>query len=265
MLLPGFFGLIIGILGAVLGIGGGSLFVPLLLLLYKIPVNIAVGTSLVVVLANAISGTIAYTIQGKVDYRSGSLFALAALPGAVLGSFFTRYLPAQLFRYVFAAFLAAISLFLLLSKRQKAPLPSPAGQGGDKGALREIVDREGNLYSYRVRESLGLLVSALIGFTANVLGIGGAVLLVPLMILVLDIPVYIAAATSYFVLVFSTLVGVLINVAQGNVNFNLAFGLALGSIVGGQAGAVLSRKVPPKVIEFLLAVVLLGVAVKLLI
>jgi uncharacterized membrane protein YfcA len=85
-------GLLIGTLGTLIGAGGGFMIVPLLLFGLRFPPEHAVGTSLSVVFLNALSGTIAYMIQRRVLYRMGVAFAVATIPGALLGATLVQYL-----------------------------------------------------------------------------------------------------------------------------------------------------------------------------
>src|SRR5882672_8210675 len=84
-------GFAIGFYGTLVGAGGGSLLVPALLLLFpqESPATVT-AMSLAVVFFNAYSGTIAYMRMGRVDYRAGTLFTLASLPGAVFGALMIR-------------------------------------------------------------------------------------------------------------------------------------------------------------------------------
>ena len=79
-------GALVGALGTLIGAGGGFLLVPLLLLVYHLPPPDAVGTSLAVVFLNAVSGTLAYLRQRRVDLGLGVRFAAATLPGAIGGA-----------------------------------------------------------------------------------------------------------------------------------------------------------------------------------
>src|SRR3954468_15060653 len=90
------FGLTVGAYGTLIGAGGGFIIVPVLLLFFNWPHEQAVGTSLLVVTANATSGTVSYWRQGRVDFHTGWQFALATLPGAIIGSFVVDLLSGKL-------------------------------------------------------------------------------------------------------------------------------------------------------------------------
>src|SRR5580765_7464998 len=95
-------GFLIGIFGTLIGAGGGFILIPILILSYP-ELNPATITaiSIVIVAANAISGSIAYARSGRIDFKAGVLFALFTIPGSVLGVLSTSYIPRTLFNVLF--------------------------------------------------------------------------------------------------------------------------------------------------------------------
>src|SRR5262245_393560 len=91
-------GVVVGALGTLIGAGGGFLLAPILALLYpRESADVLTAISLTVVFANALSGSFAYAKQGRVDFRSGLIFAVAGLPGALFGAWLTRVLDRRIF------------------------------------------------------------------------------------------------------------------------------------------------------------------------
>src|SRR3990172_7069262 len=119
------FGLFVGAYGTLIGAGGGFLMVPMFLLVYGATPQNAVGTSLAVVFLNAVSGTISYARQKRIDYRTGVRFAIATLPGAAIGAYLSSYLTSGFFNLVFGLLLVATALFLIVRPEAR----SPAGHG----------------------------------------------------------------------------------------------------------------------------------------
>ena len=106
-------GLGVGTYGTLVGAGGGFIMVPIFLLVIPgIRPAEATGTSLMVVLFNALSGTGSYLRQKRVDLRTGTIFGLATVPGALIGSFVSKYFAARPFYIAFGLFLVAIAIFL---------------------------------------------------------------------------------------------------------------------------------------------------------
>ena len=111
-------GILVGLLGALLGIGGGMVIVPLLVFAWHYEPQLAIGTSVLVVLMNAVSGTWGYIRQKKACVNAALKFAVATVPGAFLGSYAAEYLQGRLFYLVFGAFfvLAAINMYRKANK-----------------------------------------------------------------------------------------------------------------------------------------------------
>jgi uncharacterized protein len=255
-------GFAIGTYGTLVGIGGGIILLPILLLLYPgVPPDILTGISLSVVMLNAASGTIAYVRQGRIDYRSGVLFALATIPGTIIGVWLVRYIKTGAFSLIFGIMLLAVSAYILLRPQIKNSIAVARS-----GAVCSLTDKQGERFIYRVNRALGTALSFVVGFIAGLLGIGGGVIHVPMLVYVLCFPVHIATATSHFILVFTTLTGVLTHLALRTQiqDWLVVVFLALGIIPGAQLGARLSRRLHGTLITRLLALALVVLGVRLL-
>lgn len=246
-------GLIGGSFGTIVGIGGGLLFVPFLLLFLHTSAQQTVGTSLAVVFFNALSGSSAYMRQHRVDLRSGLIFAAAILPSTVFGAWLSGYLNTTILSAVAGILLIASSIFILLSPVKKIHQE----EGNPKRTLK---DRDGHTFSYSPRIGLGILFSMLIGVTYGLLGIGGGIILVPLMVFILGFPAHIATATSQFILVISAFFGAGSHLVLGNILFIPALMMVIGAIPGAQLGAIIAKKMAAGAITHLLiaAMLILG-------
>src|SRR5690349_8550702 len=108
-------GFLVGAVGTLIGAGGGFILVPVLLFLYPdLKPEVITSISLGVVFLNASSGSLAYAKMRRIDYKSAGIFALATLPGAILGAFMTSFIKRGVFNWLLGAFLILIALFLLL-------------------------------------------------------------------------------------------------------------------------------------------------------
>lgn len=252
-------GLFTGAFGTLIGAGGGFLLLPILVLLYPgDPPAVLTAISLAVVFANAGSGSIAYARMGRVDLRAGLWFALAGLPGSVLGALVTQRLNHRVFDPLLGATLLLGAVAIVWRSRAAPREP-------EDGA-RILVERDGTRHAYSPRLGLGALLSVVVGFLSSLLGIGGGILHVPLMVAVLGFPTHVATATSHFVLACLSLVAVLVHVQVGSFAFawSRTLPLAAGVVLGAQAGARISSRVHGRWILWSLAVALASVAVRLL-
>ncbi len=253
----------IGALGTLIGAGGGFILLPVLLLLYPdAPPEHLTAISLAVVFFNAGSGSIAYARLKRIDYRSGLPFALATLPGAVLGAYATRYIPRHVFDAVLGTLLLALALFLLLKPKYRFT----AMITRQYRTYRIVTDRDGTVYKYSFNMVTGILISVVVGFLSSILGIGGGIIHVPVLSLVLHFPVALATATSHFILAIMSFAGTCAHAVQGNLSNSVPVTLAIGmgSVAGAQLGAWLSHRTQPVWIIRALAAALLLVAIRLL-
>src|SRR5713101_1819237 len=113
-----FLGFTVGAFGTLVGAGGGSLLVPVLLLLYpRLEPEAVTAISLAVVFLNAASGSVACGWMKKTDYHTGWIFAAATIPGAVLGVFAVHALSRWSFDLIFGTLLLLLSLYLIIFPR----------------------------------------------------------------------------------------------------------------------------------------------------
>lgn len=252
-------GLVAGVFGTMVGIGGGIIFVPVFLLVFHFSPQQAIGTSLAAVFFNALSGSISYLRQKRVDIRAGWKFAAATLPGAWLGAWLARYFTATTLELAFSILLMVMGVLTILraAPRQKDPEK-------EVKYTRTLVDAAGHSFRYSPREKTGIFISFFVGVISTLLGIGGGIIHVPALILVLGFPVHLATATSHFVLAISTFFGSLSHLVLGNILFIPAIIVAIMAIIGAQFGARLSRKANSKLIARLLALAIFLAGIRLL-
>jgi len=236
-------GFVVGAYGTLIGAGGGFILAPILALLYPAdsPETLT-SISLAVVFFNALSGSAAYARMGRIDYRSGGVFAIATIPGAILGALATSFLPRRLFDGLLGVLLMAASIALLAGGHRSTAAPS--GRLAST-ATRTLVEADGTRHVYAYNQPLGVGLSLVVGFLSSLLGIGGGIIHVPALAYLLHFPVHVATATSHFVLVVMALVGTLVHVATGAFAHGVrrTTALAVGVLIGAQLGARASSRV----------------------
>lgn len=253
------FGVGIGAIGTMVGVGGGFLIVPVIALLEPSwQPRTVTAYSLAVVCANACSGTVAYLRQRRVDRKSVVAFAAAAVPGVLLGIFGADAMERGWFDTLFGVLLMFMAAWLAI-----APQRRPAGLGGS--TTRTLTDAHGKRYSWSFDMRLGLAGSAVVGIISALFGIGGGPVQVPFLVAVLNYPEHVATATSHAVLAVTSLVATLIHAAQGDYSGDLPLTLATaaGALAGAPLGARLSRYVPGKTLLRILAAMLAFIAIRL--
>jgi uncharacterized protein len=227
-----------GAFGTLIGVGGGFLLVPVLLLLHPTAgAGEITAVALTVVFFNALSGTIAYARLKRIDYRAGLIFAAAGTPGAIAGAFATPYIPRAVFDPVFGAVMILVAAYLvmrMMRERRFAHAETAAGLGMESVAARG---------PRRMR--LGVIISFFVGFISSLLGLGGGIIHVPALISVLGFSVHAATATSHFMLAIMTFQSAAVHAAQGSLAGRVAETvlLAAGAVIGAQVGARFSGRV----------------------
>lgn len=240
-------GIGVGAYGTLIGAGGGFVLMPVLLLLYpEQSADLLTSISLAVVFFNALSGSEAYAMMKRIDYRAGLLFAVATIPGAVLGALNTAYVPRRLFDFIFGVLLVAAAVFLVGRPRPRGDgsscKPSPFNR---HCVVHHLVDAHGTQYEYSFNSHLGMAISLVVGYVSSFLGIGGGIIHVPALSYFLGFPVHIATATSHFILAIMALTGTVVHIATGSFNHGVhrTIALAIGVLLGAQIGARLSEKI----------------------
>jgi hypothetical protein len=239
-------GFVIGAYGTLIGAGGGFLMVPLLLLLYpKESPEILTSISLAVVFFNAASGSVAYARMKRVDYKSGIIFSIATIPGAILGALTTAYFQRWLFDLVFGILMITASVYLMMHPGEEPETSAGLLQSSNFKSARSLVDSNGSGYSFSYNPLLGTGLSLFVGYISSLLGVGGGFIHVPILVRLLNFPVHIATATSHFVLAVMALTGSVVHIVMGTFSHGLrrTIVLAIGVIVGAQLGANLSRRI----------------------
>lgn len=261
-ILLGLLGVAVGAFGTIVGAGGGFILAPILLLLYPHDKpSTLTAISLTAVFFNAASGSSAYAYQRRIDYRSGLVFAAAALPGSILGALAVASVPRSAFDVVMAVVLAGLGVWLLLGEPGEVQ-PSHPG-----AAHRSLTDRYGRTFAYDVSVGRGVAFSAVVGFVSSFLGIGGGVMHVPVLVRVLGFPTHIATATSHFVLAIIAGSGTVTHILAGSFahghGVRRAIALSIGVVIGAQLGARLSLRTSGRAVELLLGAALLALSVRL--
>jgi uncharacterized membrane protein YfcA len=266
-------GLAIGAFGTLIGAGGGFILVPILLIVYPNDnTELITSISLAVVFFNALSGSVAYARMKRIDYKSGIIFAVATIPGAILGAISTAYVPRSAFDIIFGVLMIVAGVFLWLSAKDDhmQAHASPAGRANGtkptRWIVRELVDADGARYCYAYNPVVGIVLSIFVGFVSSLLGVGGGFIHVPALSRLLNFPVHIATATSHFVLAVMALTGTLVHIANGAFEHGVRRTaiLAVGVVLGAQVGARLSNRVGGKWIIRGLALALIFVGIRLI-
>jgi uncharacterized membrane protein YfcA len=256
-----FAGAIAGTLGAMLGIGGGVLLVPLLNVGLGLPFEDAAGISLMAVMATSNMVAASGRARRVINLRLGMLMQIAAVAGALSGALVVERLPIVGLYLLFATVTAGIAAVTMTRlDRRNVILDSSVDPGVLGGRFHD--QESGCDVVYRVRRlPAALCVAAGSGVVSGLLGIGGGILQVPALNSWCGVPIRAAAATSAAMLGITALGSAPIYLERGHVAAPLAAAAVLGVIAGTRLGLRLSERSNVRSLKTLMAGVLTVVSV----
>jgi len=238
-------GLLIAAIFSMVGLGGGTIFVPMLVLVFGLPTQKAIGVSLFAIMFMTISATVAYAIQKKINYKVGLLLDTLDVPGAVLGAYITTLIASVWLAGIFGGLLIAIAAYMIWKKNSKAD-------------SRKKFD-----FSRRV-VFVCLLGSLASGIASGMLGIGGGVIDETVMILLLGMSLHMSAGTAMFGMAITTIAAVIPHWLLGNIMLDYAVPLVIGCVFGAQLGPFLSKHTSASTLRKILGAILVLISIRML-
>jgi uncharacterized membrane protein YfcA len=236
-------GVAASIFGSIVGLGGGFVIIPVLRVAFGVPPAQVAGTSLLMVLANTGASTFGYLRARLVDLRFVMPFTLGAVPGSILGVFAVKRFSPSGFDFAYGTVLIVLAILVV---RRRSAISRPAGE---------------RTFAHDIR--IAVIAGFGTGFFSSLFGIGGGVVLIPLLLIVARMPPHVVTATSAFVITTTAPVGVLTHALSGDVDWAFSLPLVLGGLVGGSIGPVIQKRVSSPALITLLAVALIAAALGL--
>ena len=264
----------IGLLSGLFGVGGGFLMTPLLIFI-GVPPAIAVGSEAAQIVGASVSGALAHWRRNNVDLRMGLVLLVGGIVGSTLGvQVFAMLRKAGQVELIIAlsyvVILGAIGGLMLAESVQAMRRQKLTGSAR-RGKLHQHTWLHGLPLKMRFPKSklyisalLPFAVGAFVGLLAALMGVGGGFIMVPAMIYLLGMPTSVVVGTSLFQIVFVTSNVTFLQAWQNQtVDMVLAVLLLVGGVVGAQFGARLGQKLRGEQLRGLMALLVLGVALKL--
>ena len=250
-----------GLLGSMLGLGGGVLLVPLLTLALGVPIRVAIAASLISVMATAIASASVNLDRGLVNLRLGLLLEVATASGALLGGLVAAYLSPRQLYVIFAVTMASMGVVMALRSGRRNVMTDLSA---DVGVLGGRLQEGETVYVYQVRRlGVGVFASLVAGAISGLLGLGGGIVKVPILNTFCGIPIRVAAATSTFMIGITTAASAFLYYGRGEIALPLTAAVALGALPGSLVGARISERVATRSLKLLMAIVLLGVGLRM--
>jgi uncharacterized membrane protein YfcA len=250
-------------LGALGGLGGAVILVPLLVLTGT-PAREAAPLGLLSVASGSMAAGPRQLAELTVHHRLGVTSETAASVGAVTGALLSGAVGEALLTRMLAAVAVAAAVASLRGRDEAhaiAPEEGDGDLGEQRGTLSGTFRADGAVRRYHARNLPGALaVMSLAGLVAGIAGAGGGFIKTPATSEIMRVPVKVAAATTTFTIGITSAAALLVFAAHGRINLEHAGPVIAGSLLGGQLGARLQSKLDPAVVRRSLAIVLFVVA-----
>ncbi|NWG09763.1 MAG: sulfite exporter TauE/SafE family protein [Nitrososphaerales archaeon] len=258
-------GFAIAVPSSMIGVGGGFLIVPLLILVFQLPAQNAVAISLVAIWGTTLSATVAYTRQRRVDFMLALFYDIFDLPGVVIGAYLTTLLPSNLLAGIVGIFILLISMLLLTRKETSVSSKTMERiEIESKTWKRSRIDSSGRLFEYNLRRpSLALVSSFLSGLVVGLAGLGGGIVDTTTMLL-LGVPPHVAVASSEFAMALTNGTGIISHGLLNNILIDYALLLTAGTIMGAQVGSSLAKRVRGETLRKVLSILASLVGLRLI-
>ena len=255
--------IVAGFVGALLGLGGGVLIIPFLTLVEGVPVPLAVGASIVSVVATSSASAATYVQDHLTNLRLGMFLEIGTVAGAITGAFVSVFLPASALFILFGIILLYATMVMIRARG----IDFPANVRPDKTSRilalgSQYEDHSLNrVVKYEVtRTPLTVFIGFFAGIVSGLLGVGGGIINVPTMNLVSKIPVKVASATSNFIIGVTAAASASVYLLRGDVHPLLAAPLIIGVAGGALLGTKVLKVTPPTRVKVAFGILLAAIS-----
>lgn len=259
--------IVAGLLGSLVGLGGGVLIVPLLTLVFKLPIAFAIGASIISVIATSSGAAAAYVRDRMTNLRLGMFLEIATTIGAISGAFLAGVLAPNLLNIIFGVILLVSAAPLVVNIGED----TPRGVTNDRLANRLHLDSSypdqhlGTEVAYQVtRTPWGLAMMYVAGLISGLLGIGSGTFKVIALDSLMRLPIKVSTTTSNFMIGVTAAASAGIYFSRGDIPPLVAAPVALGILVGALVGARLLARISNTVLRLIFLLVLLVSAIEMI-
>ena len=261
-----FLSFLAGFVGALTGLGGGSIMIPLLTVL-GVPIKNAIAAGMITVIATSSGSAASYVERELTNVKVAMYLEMFTVTGAIIGAIITSFIAPKLLFFFFAFFL--ISSLTGLRKNMNVEIPEISKQ--DK--ISKWLKLEGEYYDealkqkvqYKVTNAipggLGMLIA---GLAAGMLGIGAGAFKVSVQELILKLPSKVSSTTSNFIIGMTALAGTTVYLSTGLICINLAAPMAIGTTFGALIGSHILNKLKNVTIRYFFLIIVTYLIIQML-
>jgi uncharacterized membrane protein YfcA len=266
LLTVGAISVLAGFFGSLLGLGGGLIIIPALTLLLHVDIRLAIGASIVSVIASSSGAAAAYVRDRLANMRVAMFLELGTTLGAITGAYLAGIVHPR-FLFVLFGLILGYSAIAMLRGRRKGEEEGEAGPWARVLRLRSSYfdDAAGEEIIYQpVRARIGLALMYIAGTVSGLLGIGSGALKVPAMDLAMELPIKVSTATSNFMIGVTAAASAGVYFSRGQIDPFIAAPVAVGVLAGAFAGSHMLGHIDSRVMRSAFVVVLMVVAAQML-
>ncbi|HSU69629.1 MAG TPA: sulfite exporter TauE/SafE family protein [Tepidisphaeraceae bacterium] len=259
--------IVAGLAGSLLGLGGGIIVVPALTLLLKIDMRLAIGASIVSVIATSSGAAAAYVKEHMANLRVAMFLEIGTTVGAVTGAFLAGHLQVRWLFMIFGLMMGYSAVEMFRKRHHEDGGAVPPDRLADRLNLHSgyYDQAQQKQIDYRVTHTLlGLALMYVAGCVSGLLGIGSGALKVPSMDLAMRLPIKASTATSNFMIGVTAAASAGVYFARGDINPLIAAPVAAGVLVGATGGSRLLPRLRNNVIRLIFVLVLLWISAQML-
>ncbi len=258
-------GIFAGLIGAIAGIGGGVLIVPVLTLILNIPIHLAIGTSIISVLVTSLAASIRYFRKDIINIPLGLTLEIPTTIGGIIGSITLAFLKNNILFLIFGFFLIAAGVFTFIKNRLygenviNGSFNTEKKHGSRNSSIFDSSyydESYGKKVEYRIKKIVpGSAISVFAGILSGLLGVGGGVVKVPVMHLIMDAPLKVATSTSIYMIGITAVVSSIIHFYNGFINPALVIPVVTGILIGAVSGSFAAIKIKSRYIALVIMIV----------
>lgn len=254
-----------GFLGALTGLGGGVVIIPLLTLGFGIDMRYAIGTALVTSIASSSGAAAAYIKEGITNVRIGMFLEIATTLGAVIGAIIAIYLDKQYIAIIFGCVLIFSAVRSVRKGEAVENYSLPGDKWGEKLKLNGSFSTKEGVVNYNVHNVAGgFSLMTLAGILSGLLGIGSGALKVLAMDTAMKIPFKVSTTTSNFMVGVTAAASAVIYLQRGYIDPGLAMPIVIGVLLGAFIGSKILPKTNVKKLRLLFSVVIFFLAISMM-
>ena len=252
-----------GLVGALTGLGGGAIIVPLLTLVFKVDIHYAIGASLISVIATSSGAAAAFVKEGYSNIRIAMFLEMATTLGAIVGAIIAGSLSPAIIAIIFGCVLLYTSVSAVFEP--KIPLHDSQSKLAEQLKMNGDYPSINGPIKYKVYNLLGgFSFMGIAGILSGLLGIGSGVVKVIAMDKVMKIPFKVSTATSNFMIGVTAAASTGIYLHRGYIDPAIAMPVMLGALGGSIIGARRMVKARVKFLRYVFAVVILFLAIQMI-